>query len=125
MNHERFKYFDDLTTLEIVYLLNIGLSSYNVRQNVPANIPSHNQIIDNSNLKSQEYLDKIQNWTERNLMELNAKKTKTMIFNNSRNYQFTTNLKLKDQSIEVVNEAKLLGTIITSDLKWNRMWIIL
>ena len=74
--NERFKYFDDLTTLEIVYLLNIGLSSYNVRQNVPANIPSHNQIIDNSNLKSQEYLDKIQNWTERNLMELNAKRQK-------------------------------------------------
>ena len=63
--------------------------------------------------------------TERNLMELNAKQTKRMISNNSKNYQFTTNLKLKDQSIEVVNEAKLLGTIITSDLKWNRMWIIL
>ena len=29
-------------------------------------------------------------------------------------------MKLNDTDLEVVNEAKLLGTIITDDLKWNR-----
>ena len=53
-------------------------------------------------------------------MALNAKKTKVMLVNNSRKYQFTTGLVIKDQVLEVVDEAKLLGTYITSDLKWNR-----
>ena len=52
-------------------------------------------------------------------MVLNEKKTKVMIFNFSKNSQFTTDIKLKGESLEVVDEAKLLGTIITSDMKWN------
>ena len=51
---------------------------------------------------------------------LNEKKTKSMIFNNSRKHQFTSDLKLKGESLNIVNEAKLLGLIITNDLKWNR-----
>ena len=43
-----------------------------------------------------------------------------MIFNNSRKHQFTSDLKLKGESLNIVNEAKLLGLIITNDLKWNR-----
>ena len=43
-----------------------------------------------------------------------------MIFNFTRNHQFTTHMKLLDNHIEVVKETKLLGTIITSDLKWNK-----
>ena len=53
-------------------------------------------------------------------MILNAKKTKNMIFNFTNDHQFTTKIRLKDENIEVVNEAKLLGTIITSDLKWRQ-----
>ena len=51
---------------------------------------------------------------------LNEKKTKSMIFNNSRKHQFTSDLKLKGESLNIVNEAKLLGLVITNDLKWNR-----
>ena len=53
-------------------------------------------------------------------MELNAKKSKVMLVNNSKKFQFTTGLVMKDQVLDVVNEAKLLGTYITSDLKWNK-----
>ena len=80
---DRYKYFDDATVLEVVNLLNIGLSmsTYKVRDTIPSHIPSHNQFIDSRNLKSQQYLVKINKLTEENLMELNAKKTKCMIFN--------------------------------------------
>ena len=37
--NDRFKFVDDLTVLEIVDLLSVGLTSYNVRQHVPSNIP--------------------------------------------------------------------------------------
>ena len=53
-------------------------------------------------------------------MELNEKKTKSIIFNFSRNYQFKSNLILKKQKVEVINETKLLGLIITSDLRWDK-----
>ena len=42
-----------------------------------------------------------------------------MIFNFTRNHQFTTRLQEDDTNIEVVSEIKLLGTWITNDLKWD------
>ena len=45
---------------------------------------------------------------------------KMMIINFSRKYQFTTPLEINGKSIDVVDETKLLGTVITSDLKWKR-----
>ena len=117
---DRFKYFDDLTVVEIINLLNIGISTVRVRDTVPSDLPEHNQMVDNKNLKSQQYLDDINKWTEKNLMELNEKKSKSILFNFSRNHQFATNLVLKSKKLEVVNETKLLGLIITSDLRWDR-----
>jgi hypothetical protein len=53
-------------------------------------------------------------------MRLNEDKTKNMIFNFSKKHQFTTELSVNGKKIDIVEETKLLGTIITSDLKWNR-----
>ena len=51
-------------------------------------------------------------------MKLNERKTKCMLINFSRKNKFTTDLKLKGESLEIVDEARLLGVILTSDLKW-------
>ena len=42
---ERFKFIDDLTGLEIVNLLSIGLSTYNVKQQIPSDIINSNQFM--------------------------------------------------------------------------------
>ena len=42
---DRFKFVDDLSFLEIIHLMQVGLASYNVKQHVPANVPFHNQIV--------------------------------------------------------------------------------
>ena len=76
-----YKYMDELTVLEAVYLMNIGIASYNLRNHIPNNIPVHNQIIKSDQLATQNYLDEIQNWTDSKKMVLNEKKTKYMIFN--------------------------------------------
>ena len=117
---ERFKFVDDLTFLEIINLLNIGLSTFNVRHQVPNNVPAHNQIIKAENLKSQNHLKDINIWTKRKKMKLNIKKTKNIIFNFTKNHQFSTQLTVDDEPIEIVKETKLLGTHITEDLKWDR-----
>ena len=117
---ERYKFVDDLTVLEIVNLLKIGISSFNIKNQVPNDIPQHNQYTPPENLMSQKYIDSISKWTTDQKMKINSEKTKTMLFNYTNNYQFTTRLKLNDQVLETVNETKLLGTIITSDLKWDK-----
>ena len=52
-------------------------------------------------------------------MKLNTDKSKVMIFNYTNNYQFTTRLTMDNMPLQVVEEAKLLGTHITNDLKWD------
>ena len=55
----RFKFVDDLTILEVVNLLTVGITSYNIKQQVPSDISSHNQYIPSNNLESQDWLNKI------------------------------------------------------------------
>ena len=79
----------------------------------------HNQYIPAENLKSQEWLDTINEWTVNQKMMLNTKKTKTMIFNYTDNFQFMTRLRVENEPIEVIDSTKLLGTIISKDLTWD------
>ena len=53
-------------------------------------------------------------------MVLNLKKTKNMVFNFTKHHQFATRMKVDSEIIETVPEVKLLGTIITNDIKWER-----
>ena len=80
---DRYKYMDDLTFLETVYLANIGIASYNIRNHIASNVPTHNQMISCDKLNTRNYLDEIEKWTEKKKMVLNEKKTKCMIFNSS------------------------------------------
>ena len=55
----RFKFVYDLTILEKVNLLMIGLASFNSRHSVRSDIPCHNQFIAAHDLKMQNYLKNI------------------------------------------------------------------
>ena len=100
-------------------LLTIGISSFNLKYQIPSDIPQHNQFIPPGNLKSQMWLDEINKWTINQKMMVNEKKTKTMIFNCTDKYQFTTRLTMNEKPIEVITSTRLLGTILTDDLKWD------
>ena len=69
---------------------------------------------------SHQYLYHISLWAQQQKMMLNPLKSKTMIFNFTQNYKFTTRLPLEGQNLEVVSSTKLLGTIISKDLKWDK-----
>ena len=114
-----FKFVDDLTLLEVINLLLNQVSSYDIQAHVPSDIPTHNGYIERAHLKSQENLSLINSWTKKKKMILNMKKTKNMIFNYTRNHQFTIRLKEENKVVEVVDKMKLLGTILTNDLKWD------
>ena len=73
-------------------------------------------------------------------MKINQKKTKVILFNNSRKYDFSPQLGFNDKDdddvLEIVEELRLLGVVITSNLNWqahvdhmcqkafNRLWMI-
>ena len=116
---DRFKFVDDLTIIEVINMLTIGLSSFYMKNQVPNDIPEHGQFIENNKLKSQSYLDTINEWTNKQKMIISQKKTKAMIINFTDNHQFTTRLQLKGENIEVVNKMKILGTIIKDDFSWD------
>ena len=52
-------------------------------------------------------------------MKINDKKTKFMLFNNSKVIDFMPRFNLGNQEINLVDEMKVLGVVLTSDLKWN------
>ena len=56
---DRFKFIDDLSILEIVNLLTVGITSFNIKMQIPTDIPDHNQYIPAQNLESQKWLDTI------------------------------------------------------------------
>ena len=101
-------------------MLDVGLASHNFKTQIHSNIPQHNQLIRSEHLKTTEYVKEINDWTERNLMKLNEKKSQQIIFNFNRDKQFTTEVRLKGEPLEIVEEVKLLGVIITKDLKWDK-----
>ena len=71
-------------------------------------------------LKSQEYIDEINTWSTNQKIILNQKKTKLLIFNFTDKYQFSIRLKLNCENIYIVNQTKLLDTIITGRLRWDK-----
>ena len=96
------------------------MASHNIKSSVPSNIPVSNIFIPSENLKTQANIDKVDKWTEEKHMKLNIKKTKNLVVNFSKKHQFSTEIKLGGQIVETVNQTKLLGTIITNDLSWNK-----
>ena len=91
----------------------------NLKQHVPGDLLIHNQFINPDNLRSQNYLDKINAWTKDQKMKINEKKTKFMVFNFTKNFQFGTRLSINNQPIEMIEHTKLLGTIIQNNLSWD------
>ena len=116
---DRYKFIDDLSILELINLVSIGISSYNCKQQVPSDIQASNMYIPSKNIQTQKSLDKICEWTNRKKMLINSDKTKYMIINYSKNYQFSTRLSLEGKVIQQITQTKLLGVMVDDSLSWQ------
>ena len=90
-----------------------------------------------SKSKCQKLLDELVTYTKEHQMLLNDKKTKAILFNRSRNFDFLPNLTIGSSApIELVDEIRLLGVTVSSSLSWHtntnnmvskafsRLWIL-
>ena len=69
-------------------------------------------------------------------MKINNKKTKFMLFNNSKLIDFMPSFLLNNEEIKLVEKMKVLGIVLRSDMKWDvntnqiiatdykRLWIL-
>ena len=118
-NDEKYKYIDDISILEIINLISVGISSYNCKMNVPSDIQTENKFLPPDNIKTQDYLDQIEKWTEQKKVKSNFGKGKYMTVNFTKNYQVNTRLKLENNLLQQVTETRLLGVIIDDHLSWQ------
>ena len=80
-DEEKFKFIDDLSFVEIVNLVNVGISNYNFKAHVAADIGIGNMYLPPENILSQENLNNIEQWTENMEMKLNVRKINCMLIN--------------------------------------------
>ena len=71
------------------------------------------------NIKSQDNLKKIEQWTEKNKMKLNTNKSNYMVFNFTNNHQFSTTLEISGNLVEEVSNTRLLGVQNDKSLSWQ------
>jgi hypothetical protein len=67
----------------------------------------------------QIVIDQIADWSDRNFMSVNSRKSKEMIFGSLKNDQ-PAPLVLRTGTIEAVQSFKLLGVYISDDLRWDQ-----
>ena len=104
--------------LEFVCLAGL-LSDYNFRFHVASDIGIDSYYLPPQNILMQEHLNKISSWTDENLMVLNENKSKYIIFNRAQ-ADFNTRLSINNRILEEVHEARVLGVVLTDDVKFEK-----
>ena len=118
---EKVKYVDN-GSVAVSVNLKTCLTKDPVKRPNPVNFHERTgQILPPENNLLQFYLDDAEKFTDENKMMINHKKTKIMLFNNSRKYDFPPEVYFSDKkNLEVISEMKLLGVIVSDDLKWKK-----
>ena len=70
---DKFKFVDDLSVLEIINLISVGLSSYNFKQHIASDIGIDQLFIPKENIQSQSFMDNICEWTDTKKMKQKAR----------------------------------------------------
>ena len=113
------KYIDDTSRAQVVDLKECLTED---RRDVPRPVtyhqrtghtlkPEHNQI--------QHDHDNFEEFTNTNLFTVSAKKSPVMLFNFSHTYDFLPELHLGGEQLSVVSESKILGLIISDNLRFD------
>ena len=76
-------------------------------------------ILEPKNSKVFFQLLKTEEFAVQNKMRINYRKTKMIVFNPSKAKDFQPKFELSNNLVEVVEESKLLGVVISSDLSWS------
>ena len=118
INEIHLKYVDDMSLAESVNLKEMLVTvpdraqpdNYHARTG--HELPKQNSAVYNQLIETKDYAD-------RNHMKINFNKTKMMLFNPCTSVDFMPNFEIGGHEIELVEEMRLLGLVITPDMKWS------
>ena len=95
------------------------LVEYDFTRHVASDVGIDQTFLPPASYDTQDNINQIVQWTDSNLMKLNAAKCNYMIFSRS-SEQFTTRLSVKGKVIDRIRESKILGLWISDTLSWSR-----
>ena len=115
------KFIDDGTVAVSINLKSILVQDIRRKMQPLSYNERTGQVLPRQDNLLQHMLDDGEQFTLRNKMKINSKKTKIIKFNKSRRHDFPPELCLSDgQILEVVEDIKLVGVIVSQDLKWQK-----
>ena len=119
INQIHLKYVDDLSLAESINLKDILVpadpdrvqpDTFHARTGHV--LPPGDSAVYNQLVKTNEY-------AAENQMRINIKKTKLMVFNPCTSVDFAPEFQLNGNQLDVVQEMRLLGVIVRSDMTWK------
>ena len=116
------KYVDDMSLAQSLNLKECLISNPNPNPARPlAYHDRTHHLLPTNACQLQDQIDQLVNYSQANQMQINENKSKVMIFNTGRKYAGMPKLTLSgegDNYMEVVEQFKLLGVILRSDMRW-------
>ena len=120
IDKSHMKYIDDLS-----YVHSLDLKKclkLNIDKNLPRPLSYHDRTehyLPEIKSEIQHQVDKLNIFVQEREMTINQDKSKVMLFNTSRTYDFMPRITIDGINyIEVVEEMKLLGIVFQSNMKW-------
>ena len=119
-NYVKAKYFDDSSVAVSISLSKHLVNDIEGTQRPLKHSERTGQILPLPNNLLQMFLNDFQRFTVNNKMLINSSKSKVMKFSRSTAYDFPLEVTINEgQFLEEVSSIKLLGIMITNNLKWE------
>ena len=113
------KYVDDLTIATVIKLKNDLEKSEDLPRPLTYRSRTGHILPENKNPMNLQ-LNNVSEFAEINQMKINQTKTKVMLFNRATSLDFQPSIHIENSLLDVVEETKLLGVIVSSNLKWSK-----
>ena len=120
LSNMHLKYVDDLTVVESLRLKDV--LDYKEESSLVRPLNYHErleQALSPEKSQVQNQLNILSEHAKQNKMKINHDKTKIMLFNPGKKHDFQPKIEMEGLKLDVVDQMKLLGVVITSDLKWD------
>ena len=138
MDKIHMKYVDDLSLAVSLNLKDNLVPNPEVNPQRPLSYHERTQhILPGSRNMVQQEFDKLKEFAAQHEMIINGEKTKAMLFNSARKWDFTPQIVNESgEFLEVVEELKILGVVVSSNMTWHnntsyicgkgyaRMWML-
>ena len=119
-NKIHLKYVDDLTLAEAINLPKNLVKLSNTERPLPdVKHARTGHVLPASESKDQAQVMQAKEYAEKNHKKINIKKSKVMLFNPCTSIDFMPKIELENIELDLLEEMRLLGVVIQSNMKWS------